>query len=144
MGTRESAAVVTNPRRDAPSVALRTVSAFLVAAMGVIHLYLWISSFRDVPVIGALFLVNAVGSGVLAAALVGAPRRLLGAVAVVSALFTGGTLAALLLSMVVGLFGYRETGGGLVVPTIIVEAAGVGALVALAARQIAHTGQRSH
>jgi len=62
------------------------------------------------------------------------PVRLLGCVSAGSALFTAGTLAALLASLTGGVFGFKEyLGAPLVVMTIIVEAAGTVVLTAITA-----------
>lgn len=112
---------------------LRIAGAVLSAAMAAIHLYLWVDGYRDLPTIGPLFLLNAIGGGLLTLALLVAGRRLLGPVAGLGALFTAGTLAALVISMTVGLFGVRET---LQVPyvlsTLVVESLGTVVLVVLA------------
>lgn len=98
----------------------------LTAAMGLIHLRLWLDGYRHIQVIGALFISNAVCSGVLAATLLIAPVRLRRAVAGITSLFTAGTLAGLILSLTVGLFGMHEVVQAPLVPTaLIVESAGV-------------------
>jgi hypothetical protein len=101
--------------------------------MGLIHLRLWLDGYRQLPVIGTLFISNAVCSGVLAATLLMAPARLRRPVAVIASLFTAGTLAALVLSLTVGLFGTHEVVQAPLVPTtLIVESAGVLALLTAA------------
>ena len=105
----------------------------LTAAMGLIHLRLWLDGYRQLPVIGTLFLSNAVCSGVLAATLLMAPARRRRPVALIGSLFTAGTLAGLVLSLTVGLFGVREVVQAPLVPTtLIVESAGVLALLTAA------------
>lgn len=105
----------------------------LTAAMGLIHLRLWLDGYRQLPVIGTLFISNAVCSGVLAATLLMAPARRRRTVAVIASLFTAGTLAALVLSLTVGLFGTHEVvQAPLVRTTLIVESAGVLALLTAA------------
>jgi hypothetical protein len=102
--------------------------------MGLIHLRLWLDGYRQIPGIGPLFMVNAVFSGTLAAMLLAAPARLRRAVALITALFTAGTLAGLVLSLTIGLFAMHEIlQAPLVVPTLIVEPAGVLALLVTAA-----------
>ncbi|MBT2509042.1 hypothetical protein J7I98_24760 [Streptomyces sp. ISL-98] len=114
-------------------IALRLVSAALTVAMAAIHLYLWDDGYRDLETIGVLFLLNGIGGGLLALALLAAPTRYIGVVAVLGALFTAGTLAALVVSLTTGLFGFEETlDAELVKPTIAVESAGIVALTALA------------
>lgn len=112
---------------------LSVLAAGLTAAMAAIHLHLWDEGFRSLATIGPLFLINGIVGCVLAAALLVAPARLLGPVALVTALFTAGTLGALVLSLTTGLFGFEESmDAPLVRPTIVVEALGVVVLIALA------------
>lgn len=111
----------------------RLLGVGLTAAMGWIHLQLWVDGFREVPVIGPLFLLNAIGAAVLAVALLVVPVRLLIVVAAVTAVFTAGTLVGLILSLTVGLFGVQESLQTPLVPaTLIVESAGVLLLVLIA------------
>lgn len=113
----------------------RVAGALLTAAMGGIHLVLWFDGFRDIPIIGVLFLLNAIGAAVLAVALVAVPRGQLATVAGLAALFTAGTLAGLVVSLTVGLFGVREFLGAPLVPTtLVVESVGTVVLAALAIR----------
>lgn len=62
----------------------RAAGALLTAAMGGIHLVLWFDGFRDIDIIGVLFLLNAAGAAVLAVALVAAPRRQLAALEILA------------------------------------------------------------
>lgn len=118
--------------RTGTVLALRLLGAGLTAAMAAIHLRLWATGYADLHVIGVLFLLNGIGGGLLALALVAAPARYLAAMAALGALFTAGTLAALVLGLTSGLFGFRETPDAEPVrPTLVVEAAGVVTLVAL-------------
>jgi len=110
-------------------IAAQVLGAALTAVMGGIHLDLWEGGYRDIPTIGVLFLLNSIGAVLLAIALLVTPVRLLGFVSAGGALFTAGTLAALIASFTVGVFGFREyLAVPLVVTTIIVEAAGTGVL----------------
>lgn len=105
----------------------------LTVAMGLIHLQVWLDGYRAIPIIGPLFILNAVCSGVLAAALVTVPARLRSLVAIVTALFTVGTLMGLLVSLTVGLFGMHEVmQAPFVVTTLVVETAGVVVLLLIA------------
>lgn len=113
-------------RRAAFLVTGRLVGGGLTAAMGWIHLRLWVDGYREVPVIGTLFLINACCAVALAVGLLAVPARLLSAVAAATALFTVGTLTGLIISMTVGLFGVHESLHTPLVPaTLIVESAGV-------------------
>lgn len=117
-------------------VLIRVIAAGLTIAMGAIHLVLWFDGYRDIPVIGVLFLLNSIGAGLLTLALLAAPTRMLAMVAILGTLFTAGTLGALVLSLTTGLFGYREILGIPVINvTLVVESAGTLVLAALAAHR---------
>ena len=123
-------------------IVLRMAGAGLTAAMAAIHLRLWAEGYRDLATIGPLFLINGVVGLLLAVALLVTPVRRLGPVAAVTALFTAGTLGALLLSLTTGLFGFSEsTDAELVRPTLYVETAGTAVLATLA---VANTLSRRH
>ena len=70
------------------------------------HYVLWRDGYRHVPRIGALFLANFVVSIVLAVGVVTRRRITTDAAAIV---FAAASLAALLLSRTVGIFGFSET-----------------------------------
>ncbi|WKX69317.1 hypothetical protein [Streptomyces sp. XD-27] len=113
--------------------ALRLTGAGLTAAMGAIHLHLWDDGYRDLRWIGVLFLLNAIGAGLLAVALLAVPTRYLAVAAALGALFTAGTLAGLFISLTSGLLGFHESlAAPLVKPTIVVEATGCLTLAMLA------------
>ena len=118
---------------------LRVVGALLLAAMGWIHLDLWLDGYKTIDIIGPAFLLNTIGGFGLAALLLVTPRRFLPWVAALGALFCIGTLGALILSTTVGLFGFVEsTAAPLWWESFWVELAGfvvLGALAALAARR---------
>ncbi len=86
--------------------ALAVVGAGLTVWSGVIHLQLWSQGYRDISVIGPLFLVQGIASIVLALALVVFRRVFLLAA---GAALMAGTGVGLLLSATVGLFGYQES-----------------------------------
>lgn len=88
---------------------LRLAGAALLAAMAWIHLDLWGAGYRTVDVIGPAFLLNAIAGFGLAVLLLVTPRSMVGWVAVLGALTAAGTLAGLLLSTTVGLFGFTES-----------------------------------
>jgi hypothetical protein len=103
----------TPARRRSPSTAtqwaLRVLGAALLAAMGWIHLHLWLDGYRTIDVIGPAFLLNALAGFGLAVLVLVIPRVLVGWVAALGALTAAGTLAGLLLATTVGLFGFVET-----------------------------------
>src|SRR5580658_3129270 len=66
----------------------------------------WQDGYRHIPTIGPLFLVGAVSALVVAAGLLGRPSRLIGALGIGVVL---GILAGLIVSVNVGLFGFKES-----------------------------------
>jgi hypothetical protein len=112
---------------------LRVLGAALLAGTAWIHLYLWMAGYDTIAWIGPLFLVNAVGGLVLAAAVLVAPRRLLVWPAAAGALLEIGTLGGLVLSSTVGLLGFVEsTSANLYWESVAVEAVGTVVLAVLA------------
>jgi hypothetical protein len=119
-------------RRSGPAVwGLRLLGAALLIAIAAIHLYLWQQGYDAIDVIGPAFLLQSllgVGGGLL---LLVTPLRQLAWVALLGLMFAAGSLAALLISTTVGLFGFVETTTAtLWWETLWVE---VGAVVVLAA-----------
>jgi hypothetical protein len=92
--------------RWAAALLLRVGCAALLAWIGYIHLHLWLEGYRHIPTNGPLFLLDAVAGFILAAAVLAWPRPLAG---VLAAGYTASTLGALLISLSVGLFGFRES-----------------------------------
>jgi hypothetical protein len=82
-----------------------TGAGFLVWS-GVIHLELWGDGYKDISVIGPLFLVQAIGCIVLAVAIVAFRWLALIAAGAVAGV---ATAVGLLLTASVGLFGYKES-----------------------------------
>ncbi|MGH3830148.1 MAG: hypothetical protein ACRDRS_06785 [Pseudonocardiaceae bacterium] len=118
--------------RSALMMAGRLLGAGLTAAMGLIHLRLWVDGYREVPVLGTLFLVNASFALALAVVLLAVPARLRGAVAAITALFTAATLTGLIVSLTVGLLGVHESLRTPLVPTtLVIESTGVLVLIGL-------------
>jgi len=92
--------------RPAAALLLRLGCVALLAWIGYIHLHLWQEGYRHIPTNGPLFLLDAVAGFVLAAVLLTWPRPLAGLLA---AGYTASTLGALIISLSVGLFGFRES-----------------------------------
>jgi hypothetical protein len=89
------------------NLTLRIAISATVAVSGVIHAYLYIHGYRDIPTVGPAFLVQ--GSVFCALAvliLAGGPAWL----QLVAAIGAAGSLGAFALSRTVGLFGFIETG----------------------------------
>jgi len=110
---------------------LGVAGAVLLADSGYLHLRLWLDGYRGISVIGPLFLIQAVAC-FAAAATAGLFRRL--GVLAAGAVLMAGTAAGLLLTVYVGLFGYRES---LAVPyagmSLVVEVSGAAVLTTAAA-----------
>src|SRR5215472_8643714 len=99
-------AQLTSPVRRWAVTLLAVAGAALLVWSGVIHLMLWSDGYKDISVIGPLFLVQGIVGIVLALAIVA--LRWLALIAIGAA--TGvATAAGLLLSVHVGLFGFKES-----------------------------------
>ena len=83
----------------------RLLAAGFLLFGGILHYGLWMSGYRSIPKIGPLFMANFIGSLALAAAVVVSRRT---TVAIVGITFAAGSLAALVLSRTVGVFGFTE------------------------------------
>ena len=104
-------------------MAWRLLSAIVLLIMGGIHLYLVFYGVGGM--LGALFMLNAVGALVLAIAVLVLRGRLLSLATLLSLLFMVGTLFALVLALTVGLFGIHEVLSFKLVPTtLVVESIG--------------------
>ena len=103
---------------------LRLAGAGLLTATGAIHLDLYLTGFRNVPTIGWLFLLQVIAAFGLAAVIALSGSRL---AAAAGALFALSTLGGYLLSVWIGLFGFREvrTTAGIVAGLLEVAAFGV-------------------
>ena len=103
----------------------RVVGAGLLVAMAWIPLHLYSTGYSSVKTIGPLFVVNGVVGLIAALAVLVTPARWLPLVTAGGALLQIGTLAALLVSVNVGLFGFKEsTSAPYFATTLAVEAAG--------------------
>ena len=91
---------------QAAALLLRLGCVALLAWIGYIHLHLWQEGYRQIPTDGPLFLLDAVAGFILASVLLAWPRPLAGLLA---AGYTASTLSALLISLTVGLSGFRES-----------------------------------
>lgn len=103
------------------TVALRIAGAALLAWIGYIHWHLWGEGYKFIPTNGPLFLVDGIVGIVLAVAVLIWARPLTGLLATG---FNVVTLAALVISLAVGLFGFHESiHAGYVVESLIFESA---------------------
>jgi hypothetical protein len=113
--------------RWAAAMLLRLGCVALLAWIGYIHLHLWQEGYRQIPTDGPLFLLDAVTAFLLAAVLLVWPRPLTGLLA---AGYTASTLGALIISLTVGLFGFRESlSASFVTQSLTIESITVLALI---------------
>jgi len=126
-----------HPERSRPDTSrlwvLRIVGAALLFATAAIHLDLYLTGYRSIPTIGALFLVQVVSAFALGAAVLVRGDLL---VAASGSLFCASTIGGYLLSRAVGLSGFKEvpTTAGLVAG--LIEVAGLLVLGVLALAQL--------
>jgi predicted lipoprotein with Yx(FWY)xxD motif len=102
----------------------------LLAATGAIHLDLYLTGYRSVPTIGWLFLVQVIAAFGLALAVLISGNRL---AAAAGAGFALSTLGGYLLSVWIGLFGFREVRTTAGIAAGVIEVAAFAALAILAA-----------
>ena len=127
--------------RWAAALLLRVGCVALLAWIGYIHLHLWLEGYRHIPTNGPLFLLDAVAGFALAAMLLAWPRPLAGLLA---AGYTAATLGALLISLSVGLFGFRESiSASYVVESLAIETITVLALITWTVLVAAIPGSRA-
>ncbi len=114
------------------SLALRVIGAGLLLATGGIHLDLYLTGYRTIPTIGWLFLLQVIAAFLLGLAVLATGNRLLAAA---GAGFAVCTLGGYLLSVWVGLFGFKEvrTTAGIVAGVIEVATFAVLAVLVLTA-----------
>lgn len=131
-----AAGAPTTGRADTERVLLRLASAALLATVAVIHAWLWaVTGYRYIPTIGWLFLLLVVACGLLAVLLVLARPMEAALAAAVGAGSCAGAIVALVVAAQVGLFGFHESWAvPLAIPSLVVEAVGVVACAATAAR----------
>jgi predicted lipoprotein with Yx(FWY)xxD motif len=106
---------------------LRVIGAGLLVATGAVHLDLYLTGYRTVPTIGWLFLLQIIFAFGLGLLVLVSPSRLVSAA---GAGFAIATLGGYLLSLRVGLFGFREVRTTAGIAAGVIE---VGTFVALAA-----------
>ena len=112
------------PSRRHLRLGLRLAGAGLLVASGAIHLDLYLTGYQSIPTIGWLFLLQVIAAVGLPPAVFASGSRL---VAAAGAGFALATLGGYLLSVWVGLFGFREvrTTAGIVAGVLEVAAFGV-------------------
>jgi hypothetical protein len=123
-GTRQGS------QRDAPRLGLRVAGGALLAATAGIHLDLYLTGYRSVPTIGWLFLLQVVAAFGLALAVLVSGSQL---AAAAGAGFALATLGGYLLSVWIGLFGFKEVRTTAGIAAGVIEIAAFAVLGVLAA-----------
>ena len=121
---------------DWRALILRVVGGGLLLATGAIHLDLYLTGYRTIPTIGWLFLLQVIAAFALGVAVLAIPGRLVIAgrlVAAAGAGFALATLGGYLLTVWIGLFGFKEirTTAGIIAGMVEVAAFAVLAALAL-------------
>jgi predicted lipoprotein with Yx(FWY)xxD motif len=129
--------VVRADRGSTPQLRLRIAGALLLAVSAGIHLDLYLTGYRKIPTIGWLFLLQVIVGFVLTIAALVTRSRLAAAASAALAL---STLAAYLLAVWIGLFGFKEirTRAGIAAGLIEVAAFATLALAAVTADPARH------
>jgi hypothetical protein len=109
------------------NLVLRVACVGLLIWVAGIHLHLWSEGYKHIPTNGPLFLLDAVAGIALAAVLLLWPRPLVGLLGVG---FMLSTLAGLIVSINIGLFGFQESSSAsFVFLSILLESVGAFALL---------------
>jgi hypothetical protein len=99
--------------------AMRRLGALILLVVGGVHLQQYLAGYSDVPTIGALFILNAIGAAVVGVGLLAPVERLLrdrradlatGLLSTLGAMIAVGALVALFISETQPLFGFMEDG----------------------------------
>ena len=132
LGTARNGDVTARSRRsrlDGKRLLLRLAGAGLLLATGGIHLDLYLTGYQTIPTIGWLFLLQIIAALALGLGVLATGSRV---VAALGAGFAFSTLGGYLLSLWVGLFGFREVRTTVGIVAGIIEIAAFAALAALA------------
>ncbi|MGA3220066.1 MAG: hypothetical protein ABSE77_13480 [Acidimicrobiales bacterium] len=113
---------------DRRQLVLRVVGAGLLVATGAVHLDLYLTGYRTIPTIGWLFLLQVITAFGLGLLVLVSRSRLVSAA---GAGFAMATLGGYLLSLRVGLFGFREVRTTAGIAAGVIEVATFAALAAL-------------
>jgi predicted lipoprotein with Yx(FWY)xxD motif len=124
-------------------IVLRVAGSGLLIATAAIHLDLYLTGYRTIPTIGWLFLLQVIAAFGLGLAVLAIPGRLVVAgrlAAAAGAGFALATLGGYLLSVWIGLFGFKEVRTTAGIAAGVVEVAAFVVLAALALAPAAANG----
>ncbi len=97
----------------------RYLGATCLVLIALIHFHLWLQGYKNIPVVGILFLLNSITATTLAVVIFVLPKRLVG---LLGALFSLATLLSLIESINFGLFGFKDSSRApFVADSIVVE-----------------------
>jgi predicted lipoprotein with Yx(FWY)xxD motif len=113
------------------SAGLRIAGGGLLIAVAAIHLDLYVTGYESIPTIGGLFLFQVIVAFVLGFAVLATGSRL---VAAAGAGFALATLGGYLLSVWIGLFGFKEVRTTAGIAAGVIEVAAFAVLAVLAVR----------
>ena len=108
---------------------VRVIGSGLLVATAAIHLDLYLTGYRTIPTIGWLFLLQVISGFGLGGIVLVSNSRLASAT---GALFALATLGGYLLSLRIGLFGFREVRTTAGIEAAVIEIAAFSALAAVA------------
>jgi hypothetical protein len=123
------------PASGWPAIIVRVAGSVLLIATAAIHLDLYLTGYRTIPTIGWLFLLQVIAAFGLGLAVLAIPSRLVTSSRLAAAAGAGFALATLggyLLSVWIGLFGFKEVRTGAGIAADLVEVAALAVLAALA------------
>ncbi|MGH3292345.1 MAG: hypothetical protein ACRDP7_11105, partial [Trebonia sp.] len=120
-----------HPRAWIVTAGLRVAGGGLLIAVGAIHLDLYVTGYRSIPTIGGLFLLQVIVAFVVGVAVLATGSRL---VAASGAVFALATLGGYLLSVWIGLFGFKEVETTAGIAAGVIEVAAFAVLAVLAVR----------
>ena len=140
LGTRRAAGRTARehaerPTSGWPTLVLRVAGSGLLIATAAIHLDLYLTGYRTIPTIGWLFLLQVIAAFGLGLAVLAIPSRFVIAsrlAAAAGAVFALATLGGYLLSVAVGLFGFKEVRTTAGIAAGVIEVVAFVALAALA------------
>jgi hypothetical protein len=132
---------------------VRRVGALALVVVGAVHLQQYLGGgYRSIPTIGPLFLLNAIGAGLVALGLLAPIERVLsnraadlaaGMLAATAVGIAAGSLVAVVVSENGTLFGFSESGyRSVIVLAIIAESAAVVLLAPVAAIDLMRAASR--
>jgi predicted lipoprotein with Yx(FWY)xxD motif len=113
------------------SAGLRVAGGGLLIAVGAIHLDLYVTGYQTIPTIGGLFLLQVIVAFALGVVVLATGSRL---AAAAGAGFALATLGGYLLSVWVGLFGFKEVETTAGIAAGVIEVAAFAVLAVLAVR----------